>query len=183
VKNKMKNFKFGILIIFVIIFTGFIFAYAADITKPVESANPLSTAPAIAGPQIKQQAQAEKATNSNYKYYPLGKSDPFHPFVEVEIALKKKAERKVSAYPLERDEIEKFKLSGIIGDHIQRLAIVEIMEEGRLKFYPLLKGTHIGLRKGKVLEIMADRVIVEEPDKSKTKRIILKLHKDNEVNP
>ena len=57
------------------------------------------------------------------------------------------------------------------------------MEEGKLKFYPLLRGTHIGLRKGKVMEIMADRVIVEEPDKNKTKRIVLKLHKNNEVTP
>jgi len=47
----------------------------------------------------------------------------------------------------------------------------------------LLKGTHIGLHRGKVLEIMADRVIVEEPDKRKTRRIILKLHKGNEVKP
>jgi len=98
--------------------------------------------------------------------------------------VKKKEEKKVSVYPLERDEIEKFKLAGIIGDPIKRLAIVEIMEEGKLKFYPLLRGTHIGLHKGKVLEIMADRVIVEETDKSKkTKRIILKLYKDNEVEP
>jgi hypothetical protein len=63
------------------------------------------------------------------------------------------------------------------------LAIVEIIDEGKLKFYPLLKGTHIGLHRGKVLEIMADRVIVEEPDKRKTRRIILKLHKGNEVKP
>ena len=57
------------------------------------------------------------------------------------------------------------------------------MEDGKLKFYPLLRGTHIGLRKGQVMEILADRVIVEEIDKNKTKRIILKLHKDNEVTP
>ena len=96
---------------------------------------------------------------------------------------KKKEEKRVSTYPLERDEIEKFRLVGIIGDHIQRLAIVEIMDEGKLKFYPLLKGTHIGLHNGRVVEIMADRVIIEEHGKSKTRRIILKLHKENEVKP
>jgi len=173
----MKNFKFCILIIFLIIHTGFIFAFAADIKKPVAEAIPLPAVPATT------QAQAQKAPEDNYKYYPLGKPDPFHPFVEIVIATKKKEEKKVSAYPLERDEIEKFSLVGIVGDQTQRLAIVEVMEEGKLKFYPLLRGTHIGLRKGKVLEIMADRVIVEEPDKSKTRRIILKLHKDNEVTP
>ena len=179
----MKNFKFGILINFGIIFMGCIFAYAADIKKPVAAANPLPAASATDQPQIQQTGQAQKAPEDNYKYYPLGKPDPFHPFVEIVIATKKPEERKVSAYPLEREEIGKFSLVGIIGDQVQRLAIVEVMEEGKLKFYPLLRGTHIGLRKGKVLEIMADRVIVEELDKSKTRRIILKLHKDNEVNP
>jgi Tfp pilus assembly protein PilP len=169
----MKKFKFIIFNIFVIIHTVFIFAYAAEVKN----------AAATVQPKIQQQVQSEKMPDSNYKYYPLGKPDPFHPFVDVEIASKKKEEKKLSAYPLERDEIENFKLSGIIGDQIQRLAIVEIMEDGKLKFYPLLRGTHIGLHKGKVLEIMADRVIVEETDKSKTRRIILKFHKDNEVNP
>jgi Tfp pilus assembly protein PilP len=183
----MKNFKFIILNIFVIIHIAFICAYAAEIKNAPAAVAPLPVAPAIAQPQvqpqIQQQVQTEKTPDSNYKYYPLGKPDPFQPFVEVEIAAKKKVEKIVSAYPLERDEIEKFKLAGIIGDQIQRLAIVEIIEEGKLKFYPLLKGTHIGLHRGKVLEIMADRVIIEEPDKSKTRRIILKLHKDSEVKP
>jgi|GEM_PF-1064662 len=159
--------------IFVIIHTVFIFAYAAEVKN---------TAAAVQ-PQIQQQAQAEQMPDIDYKYSPLGKSDPFNPFVEVEIAFKKKEEKKFSAYPLERDEIEKFNLAGIIGDPVQRLAIVEIMEDGKLKFYPLLRGTPIGLHKGKVLEIMADRVIIEEFNKNKTRRIILKLHKGNEVTP
>jgi Tfp pilus assembly protein PilP len=179
----MKNCKLIILSIFLIAHTVFIFAYAADIKKPVVAAKPSSAVPAIDQPQIKPQAQAQNVPENNYKYYPLGKPDPFHPFVDIVIATKKKEEKKVSAYPLERDEIEKFSLVGIVGDQTQRLAIVEVMEEGKLKFYPLLRGTHIGLRKGKVMEIMADRVIVEEPDKNKTRRIILKLHKNNEVNP
>jgi Tfp pilus assembly protein PilP len=180
----MKKFKFIILNIFVIIHIVFTFADAADIKNtPVYVPPPSSVTPAIVQPQIQQQLQLEKAQDSNYKYYPLGKPDPFQPFVDVDIATKRKEEKNVSTYPLERDEIEKFKLTGIIGDHMQRLAIVEIIDEGKLKFYPLLNGTHIGLHRGKVLEIMADRVIVEETDKSKTRRIILKLHKENEVKP
>ena len=181
----MKNFKFIILNIFVIIHIAFICAYAAEIKNAPASVSPSAAVPAIAQPQIQEQeqVQAEKTPDSNYKYYPLGKPDPFQPFVEVDIATKKKEEKRVSTYPLERDEIEKFKLAGIIGDHIQRLAIVEIIDEGKLKFYPLLKGTHIGLHNGRVVEIMADRVITEEHDKSKTRRIILKLHKENEVKP
>jgi Tfp pilus assembly protein PilP len=178
----MGKIKFIILNIFIIIHTFFMFADAAEIKKAPASVLPFpSSVPAKAQPEIQQQVRAEKAPESNYKYYPLGKPDPFQPFVEVDVIVKKKEEKKVSTYPLERDELEKFRLAGIIGDHVQRLAIVEIMDEGKLRFYPLLKGTHIGLHKGKVLEIMADRVIIEEPDKSKTKRVILKLHKENEV--
>jgi Tfp pilus assembly protein PilP len=179
----MKKIKFIILNFFLIIHIVFICAYAAETKNTPASIPPSSVAPTSVQPQIQEQVQAEKTPDSNYKYYPLGKPDPFQPFIDVDIATKRKEEKKVSTYPLERDEIEKFKLSGIIGDHIQRLAIVEIIDEGKLKFYPLLKGTHIGLHRGKVLEIMADRVIVEEPDKSKTRRIILKLHKENEVKP
>lgn len=179
----MKNHKFCVLIIFAIINSGFISAYAADIKKPVAAAIPLPAAPAADQSRIQQPDQAKKAPDDNYKYYPQGKPDPFHPFIDIVIATRKKEEKKVSAYPLERDEIEKFKLVGIVGDQTQRLAIVEIMEEGKLKFYPLVRGTHIGLHRGQVKEIMADRIIVEELDKNKTKRIILKLHKDNEVIP
>lgn len=179
----MKKIKFIILSIFVIIHIVFIFAYAADIKNTPASVS-TSSAPAIVQPQIQPQAQTEKTSDSTYSYYPLGKPDPFQPFVEVDIAIRKKQEQKVSAaYPLERDDIEKFRLAGIIGDRIQRLAIVEILDQGKLKFYPLLQGTHIGLHDGRVLEIMADRVIVEEHDKSKTRRIILKLHKEDEVKP
>jgi len=179
----MKKNKFILLIIFVISSMSCILGYAEDIKKTVATVNPSPAAPSTDQQQGQQSAQAQRASEDNYKYFPTGKPDPFRPFVEIVIAPKKKEEKKVSPYPLERDEIEKFRLAGIVGDQAQRLAIVEVMEEGKLKFYPLLRGTHIGLRKGQVMEILADRVIVEEIDKNKTKRIILKLHKDNEVIP
>jgi len=64
---------------------------------------------------------------------------------------------------------------GIAGDEDHRVAIAE---DAAKKFYPLLKGTRIGLRNGKVIEILADRVIVEEYENNKAKRIILKLRKN-----
>ena len=62
-----------------------------------------------------------------------------------------------------------------MGDRVRRVAIVE--DTGR-RFYPLFVGTHIGLNNGKVSEILADRVAVDEPDGKKVKRIILKLRKN-----
>jgi len=180
----MKKFIFISLYILIIAHIAVLCVYAAEVKSAPVTITPVPPVSSESQSSVQQQIPLEKGSESSYKYYPLGKPDPFKPFVEVEIAAKKAQERKVSVYPLERDEIEKFKLSGIIGDHIQRLAIVEIIDEGKLKFYPILKGTRIGIHSGKVSEIMADRVIINEPDKNnKIRRIILKLHKDDEVKP
>jgi len=114
---------------------------------------------------------------STYSYNPAGKPDPFRPFVEEEVAAKKKAEKKTvsSIFPLQRLDVEQFKLVGIAGDQKRRIAMVEDITK---KFYPLSVGTRIGMNNGKVVEILSDRVIVEEYKTKKAKRIILKLHKN-----
>ena len=78
-------------------------------------------------------------------------------------------------FPLQRAETENYRVVGIAGDKDHRVAIAE--DAGK-KFYPLFIGTHIGLYNGKVIEIMADRVIVEEYENKKAKRVILKLRKN-----
>ena len=68
-------FGFILVIIFniiVIIHTVFIFAYAADIKKPVDAAKPSSAVPATDQPQIQPQAQAQNVPENNYKYSPQG---------------------------------------------------------------------------------------------------------------
>ena len=71
--------------------------------------------------------------------------------------------------------MESFRLVGIIGDDVRRIAVVE---DSAKRFYPLFVGTRIGLRNGKVTDILADRLTVDEEDGKKTKRIILKLRKN-----
>jgi type IV pilus assembly protein PilP len=126
---------------------------------------PINTVPAI------------QTAVSTYSYNPAGKPDPFRPFVEDEVAAKKREEKKKvsSIFPLQRMEVEQFKLVGIAGGQNRRLAMVEDMTK---KFYPLSIGTRIGINNGKVIEISSDRVIVEEYKTKKAKRIILKLHKN-----
>ena len=53
-----------------------------------------------------------------------------------------------------------------------------MVEDMTKKFYPLSIGTRIGINNGKVIEILSDRVIVEEYKTKKAKKIILKLHKN-----
>jgi type IV pilus assembly protein PilP len=198
----MRKIKFAIASTFIIIFMIAIFAFAAEVknTSPATSHAPVNVAPAATPKQIKQPpASAVPATPAaaptqiqqppplaptsvdTYSYNPLGKPDPFRPFVAVvtakDIDMKKQIAKKAEAsmFPLQRAETEKYRVVGIAGDKDHRVAIAE---DASKKFYPLLVGTHIGLYKGKVIEIMADRVIVEEYETKKAKRIILKLRKN-----
>jgi type IV pilus assembly protein PilP len=153
-----------------------------------EAKQSLPILPAKAAP-VKQQVPAQQplitalSAESTYSYNPVGKLDPFRPFVEEEIAAKKKVEKKKvsSIFPLQRTEVEQFKLVGIAGNQTRRIAMVEDVSK---KNYPLFIGTHIGVNNGKVVEILPDRVIIEEYKTKKAKRIILKLHKNyDEVKP
>jgi len=153
------------------------YAFADERKNILNAIPPTAAAPVATQPQTQQSAPAAQTQESTYSYNPSMNSDPFRPFVEIEVATKKKEEKKdlSSIFPLQRVATEKFRVVGIAGDQMRRVAIVE---DTAKKFYPLFTGTHIGLHNGKVIEIMADRVIVEENESKKAKRIILKLRKN-----
>jgi type IV pilus assembly protein PilP len=128
---------------------------------------------------------AELKAAPAYRYNPVGKPDPFKPFMDVDTSAKKKLEmqKAPSINPLQRAGVEQFKLVGIAGDEISRIAMVTDVKG---KFYPIFVGTYIGLHNGRVVEILADRVIVEETIKAdakhaKTKRMSMKLRKEEGV--
>jgi type IV pilus assembly protein PilP len=186
----MKKIKFAIVSIFIIIFIIAIFASAAEVKKalPAVPTVPVNAAPAATPKQIQQPLSVANVAPAvvptsidNYSYNPSGKPDPFRPLVEAvkpeAINVKKQVAKKVEAsmFPLQRAETEKYRVVGIAGDKDHRVAIAE---DAAKKFYPLLIGTHIGLYNGKVIEIMADRVIVEEYETKKAKRVILKLRRN-----
>lgn len=157
-------------------------------------AAPLSLDARAAGPEKvsapAKAAAAEKAAASStpaevapapYIYNPAGKPDPFRPFIEKEIAKKKMEVKKkaLAISPLERAGIEEFRLVGIGGDERHRTAVVE--QANGKKFYPLFVGSGIGLNDGRVVQILSDRVIVEEPlGKKKVKRLVIKLRDETQ---
>ena len=184
----MKKIKFATTSIFIIIFIIANFTSAAEVKKALSAAPTLPAAPvaapaahvapAVAPTQIQQPPPPAPASIDNYSYNPSGKPDPFRPFiVVVDVAAKQQVTKKAEAsmFPLQRAETEKYRVVGIAGDKNYRVAIAE---DAVKKFYPLFIGTHIGLYNGKVIEIMADRVIVEEYETKKAKRVILKLRKN-----
>lgn len=125
-----------------------------------------------------------------YQYHATGKSDPFKPFMETDPAPTKKMEeeqkkradlkgRPIS--PLQQADIGQFRLVGIAGDRIRRVAMVE--DGVAKKYYPLFIGTYIGLNGGRVAAILPDRVVVEEKAEKQTKkaqmrRVTVMLHKE-----
>jgi type IV pilus assembly protein PilP len=170
VKRKMKKNKIIILCNLLILFTTAFYVFCADANKP--SGKTLSSTPGPSLPPVSQ------TLDNVYSYNPLGKPDPFKPFVDVEIKAAKKesgSKKEESIFPLQRVGVENFKLVGIAGDQMRRVAVVE---DSTKKFYPLFIGTRIGLHNGKVTDILADRVTVDEADGKKVKRIILKLRKN-----
>ena len=120
-------------------------------------------------------------TAATYKYNPIGKPDPFKPFIEQELSPKKKtASRTLPISPLQREGIDKFRLVGVSGDDHRRIAIVQDVKG---KAYPIFLGTYIGQNGGRVVEILPDRIIIEEKNKAedkqaKIKRLTMKLRKD-----
>ena len=164
-KRKMRKNKTIILCNLLILFTTVFSAFCAEINKPFLQ----TQTPSL--PQILQ-------TRANaYSYNPSGKPDPFNPFVDAQITAggKGKEGKAESIFPLQREGVESFKLVGIMGDQIRRVAVVE---DSAKKFYPLFIGTRIGLHSGKVTDILADRVMVDELDGKKVKKIILQLRKN-----
>ncbi|HYA15100.1 MAG TPA: pilus assembly protein PilP [Syntrophales bacterium] len=131
--------------------------------------------------QVVETKVADLKAASEYRYNPIGKPDPFKPFIDLEIDLKKKVKSKpLSINPLQRASIDQFRVVGIGGDEHSRIAMIQ---DFKGKFYPIYLGTYIGLNSGRVVQILTDRVIVEEKitlesNKTKTTRITMKLHKE-----
>lgn len=159
----------------------------------VPAAPPAVPAVSPGGPPATTVPAAVPAPPADYNYLPVGKQDPFKPFLEMDQAPpgKKQEEQKKKAAakgrpisPLQQAEIAQFRLVGIAGDDSRRTAIVE--ERITKKFYPLSVGTYIGPNEGRVAEILADRVVVKErveaqdnkTKKMQMRRIPMLLHQE-----
>ena len=150
-------------------------APATAVASAVPAAVPATVKPAEAAVEMPE-----------YRYDPKGKTDPFKPFVRLEVptAAKKGPEKKKYTgplTPLQRVSLDKVRVTGIAGSQAKRVAMVE---DGAGKGYIVYLGTLIGENGGRVIQILPDRVIVEEKvgerskGKEKSHRVALKLHKE-----
>jgi type IV pilus assembly protein PilP len=96
-------------------------------------------------------------------YNPEGKLNPFEPLFKKEpvslAAGKKKVKRRKPLTPLERINLSQLTLVGIIQAPSGSRALVQ---ESSGKGYVVKKGTYIGTNSGKIVQILKDRIIIEE---------------------
>lgn len=96
-------------------------------------------------------------------YNPLGKLDPFTPLFQANristTVQKKKEMRRIPRTPLEKVSLSQLKLVAVI---ISKSGNKALVKEASGKGYIIKKGAYIGLRSGKIVEILKDRIIVEE---------------------
>jgi Tfp pilus assembly protein PilP len=168
---------------------------AADVKASGPSAQPSASGQGTAAAPAAAPVPAPAVA---YVYRPAGKADPFQPFIETDLAIKKKTELEQSKKPgmkgrsispLQQADLTQFRLAGIAGSDKKRVAVVEYVTAK--KYYPLFEGTYIGTNEGRVAEIRPDRVIVEErfedqskkSRKAKVSRTPMMLHKDEEGKP
>ncbi len=103
-------------------------------------------------------ALASGKTTSSYD--PKGRIDPFVPFITVaKPTVVPDHGPVVESGPLEKADIDQLQLVGIIRAPSGNLALVQLADG---KGYIIQTGTPIGIKKGHVAEILADKVVVEE---------------------
>jgi type IV pilus assembly protein PilP len=95
-------------------------------------------------------------------YDPQGKLDPFEPLFQpkpIALAAKKQKRRSAPPTPLEKVSLSQLKLVAIIRTPNENKALVQ---ETTGKGYIVKTGTYIGLNAGKIVQILKDRIVIEE---------------------
>ncbi len=127
-----------------------------------------------------EKKEGDKRVETEYAYNPLGKADPFKPFIQ--LTPSKLYSKSIPQTPLQKYEISQLTLVAIIMIPGGNIALVE---DSLGKGYFLKKGTEIGKNDGKVKQILKDKVIIEEVyedtfGQKKINEISLYLHRVEE---
>jgi type IV pilus assembly protein PilP len=152
--------------------------------SPPPSVPPKGKEPIIARKKVEPikvavKKELEKKEETVYSYNPVGKPDPFKPFIQLTST---GIPRTGPLTPLQKYDISQLKLVAIISTHDGNIALVE---DSLGKGYFLKKGTLIGKSNGKVTKIFKDKVVIEEDyqdiyGQTKAQEISLFLHRPEE---
>ncbi len=135
----------------------------ASVKKLPVGVSPANTTPKSTSEESRTASPGE-VTPASVSYDPAGKIDPFAPLLKEEPARvlqadKPKREKREPTTPLELVDLSQLKLTAVIRTPSGFKAMVE---ETTGKGYIVGIGTYIGVHSGKVVNILKDRIIVEE---------------------
>ncbi len=124
--------------------------------------------------------KAPERVETEYSYNPAGKPDPFKPFIQLNPV--RELARMAPLTPLQKYELSQLKLVAIISAPEGNTALVE---DSAGKGFFLKKGTLIGKNDGRVVNILKEKVIVEEEyqdvlGRAKSSEISLSLYRPEE---
>lgn len=122
-----------------------------------QKGKPPAIAKKVDSAKVTDKKEGDKKQEAEYAYNPLGKPDPFKPFIQMTSS--KEYSRKVPQTPLQKYEVSQLILVAIIVSPEGNTALVE---DSTGKGYFLKKGTEIGKNDGRVKQILKDKVIIEE---------------------
>lgn len=134
----------------------------------------------VEAPKVAEVKESEKKEEPEFSYNPVGKPDPFKPFIQLTPV--REIPRTAPLTPLQKYDISQLKLVAIISTPEENVALVE---DATGKGYFVKKGTLIGKNEGKVTRILRDRIIIEETyldvfGKVKKNEVNMLLHKVEE---
>jgi Tfp pilus assembly protein PilP len=149
---------------------------------PTKPSSPLAQKqPIVSEPTRTEISKVEEQHAPVYSYNPVGRRDPFAPIIVKESKKGKEGDRP----PLERYNINEFKLTGIIWGGFGYNAMLEGPDG---KGYFVRVGTILGPNRGVVKKITQNIMVVEEKYKTYTgeterKEIVVELRKKQEETP
>ncbi len=132
---------------------------------PAAKTNQQPQSPGDKAKETDSQQAADVESESVGLYNPIGKIDPFAPLFRQEqvVSIVKTRERKKRRRghltPLEKVDLSQMRLLGVIlAPSGNRAMVAETSGKG----YVVTAGTYMGIASGRVVEILKDRIIVEE---------------------
>lgn len=176
-KNRVKTTFTGFTLMLSLI-AGAGITGCSDSGKPPEAPTPASVQPTRQVITQGTTTAIEQKTQTVFAYNPAGKQDPFSPIIVKEDRKALTGERP----PLERYNINEFKLAGIVWGGFGYSAMLEGPDG---KGYFVHVGTAIGQNKGIVKKITQRTMVIEEKFKTISgetdrKEIVLELRNKQE---
>lgn len=142
-------------------------AQKPDLKKATEKETAAAKPEAVEGPAktespVSMEPPTQELIGVTDLYNSQGKLDPFEPLFQpkpIALAAKKKKKRSAPPTPLEKVSLSQLKLVAIIRAPNENKALVQ---EATGKGYIVKTGTYVGLNAGKIVQILKDKIIVEE---------------------